>query len=46
MSQRPGRARLLAIVRQCLGQMRGSIVTDSSHIARVSLGSIPCPSCS
>ena len=25
MSQRPGRARLLAIVRQCLGPMRGSI---------------------
>jgi ABC-type multidrug transport system fused ATPase/permease subunit len=43
MSQRPGRARLLAIVRQCLGQMRGSIVLAAAGLVGVACAELAGP---
>ena len=43
MSQRPGRARLLAIVRQCLGRMRGSIVLAAAGLVGVACAELAGP---
>jgi ABC-type multidrug transport system fused ATPase/permease subunit len=43
MSQRPGRARLLAIVRECIGQMRASVVLAAAGLIGVACAELLAP---